>query len=375
MIYIVVFIISLFCIKLACKFRYSSKSLFILLSLIGLLIPCLLAAFRDLSIGTDVKIYVERIFEAAFNYDDFYTFYLYPNSTVRDILYLLVNYICSKISPEISLLFFVNEVLVIIPIYIALLKSNKNSNSIVIGMLIFYLFFYNATFNMARQSIALSFSILALSYLNNKQSKYFFIYSVISCLFHSSAIVLFPIYLIYKFYENKKNNAYKKFAIDVVLIGVVIVCVYFLPQILKLLSSMGIYTEKFNSILSTYVRNDINWMNTLFYILIYVFINFNKNILKDRIPNFRFYSYISLLCIFILQLGAVVKYSERIGYYLFYPILFLVIPKLAPLSLNKIKKIELRNCIIIFSVFIIYWFFWIVLLQYHDTYPYVFYRG
>ena len=83
----------------------------------------------------------------------------------------------------------------------------------------------------------------------------------------------------------------------------------------------------------------------------------------------------SFICIFILQLGAVIIYSDRIGYYAFYPVLFIVLPKLAPASFRKITKQEFRNLILIIAVFIIYWLFWIVIQNYHETFPYVFYNS
>ena len=91
MIYVLMFVTSLFFLKIACIFRKNNKLLFLLFSIIGILLPCLLAAFRDLSIGTDIKVYIQPLFNSASWYSDFYTYFLHPNSSINDILYLLLT--------------------------------------------------------------------------------------------------------------------------------------------------------------------------------------------------------------------------------------------------------------------------------------------
>ena len=376
MIYVLMFVTSLFFLKIACIFRKNNKLLFLLFSIIGILLPCLLAAFRDLSIGTDIKVYIQPLFNSASWYSDFYTYFLHPNSSINDILYLLLTFICQHLSKNISFLFFMIELLVVVPIYLTLLRSNKESNNIILGMFIFYMFFYNATFNMARQSIALAFSVLAMTYLNEKKDFKFILLSIIAYLFHSSAIVMLLIYIFYKYKNNIKIYSFKKSIVEFLIIIAIMCFILFLPKILSIFISLGFDSLKFNSILTKYsMALDINWVNTLFYVYICLIINLNEGYLKNKMQDFAFYKFMSFICIFVLQLGAVIKYSDRIGYYAFYPVLFIVLPKLAPASFRKITKQEFRNLILITAVFIIYWLFWIVIQNYHETFPYVFYNS
>lgn len=377
MIYVIAFISSLIFIRIACAFRKNNKPLFWLFSIVGILIPCLLAAFRDLSIGTDVKVYIKPLFDSASWYGDFQTYFLHPNSMIDDVLYLLMTFICRKISSHISLLFFVIEVLVMVPVYVALLRSNRQkNNSVVLGMFIFFMFFYHTSFNMARQSIALSFSILAMTYLDDNKNIKFLILSIIAFLFHNSAIILFPVFIFYKYKNKLKENSFHQTVIEFLVIIAILFAIAFLPKIISVLISLGIDSTKFSSILSNFSRSlDIPWVNTAFYLFICWLIVINRKMLKDQVTHFNFYSFMSFICILILQLGAVVKYSERIGYYIFYPILFLVLPKLAPFSLKKMTKLEFRNLSLVIGIFIAYWGFWIVLQNYHETFPYVFFGG
>lgn len=375
MIYILVFTLSLLCFKWAQYFnKNQNKKFFYFFSVLGIIIPCLLAAVRDLSMGTDTDTYVKRIFEQAIVDNNLFTFVQHPNSAVKDFLYLFTSFICARFTKNISVLLFVNELLVILPLYIALVKSNKKSGSIVFGMFIFFMFFYNQSFNLTRQSIAISFSILAIHYLNEKKDLKFIFLSIIACLYHSTALILLLIYVLYKIEDKFKKYpikiSYFNRILSILMVGIII----FFPSFVSILIKIGIAPGKLTHFLNSYSLGlNINWTNTLFYLFIALIINVNK--LKNKISNFKFYKFGSILCLLILQFGARIKFAERIGYYLFYPIIFLTLPKLVVDEENTITKNSLINTILISIVFIIYWFFWIIIQRYHETYPFVFYGG
>lgn len=373
MIYIFTFIISILILSIALYFRKKNKILFLIFSILGLAVPCILAALRDNSIGTDVNVYIYPLFKTAKNYEEFSAFCLYKNSSIDDILYLLTTFICAKFSNEASLLYFVNEALVIVPLYIALLKMNEKNNSIIIGMFIFFMFFYNQTFNMARQSIAISFALLSLSYIITGKSKRAIFTNIIACLFHKSAIINFLILMYYKLLKNKKISNDMKKIMSFAILVIVLVSVIALPQIMSLLASANILASKFNNMLANSVRGEIVWTNTLFYIFIWMFILLNKKKFSAKIQDYDFFEFLSLLSVFILHMGVAIKFSDRIGYYVFYAVLFFLLPKLIPENSNCMKKNEVLNANIIIAIFIVYWVFWIIIQRYHETYPYIFY--
>lgn len=68
-------------------------------------------------------------------------------------------------------------------------------------MLLYYFSMYNVSLNIMRQTIAVSFVTLAVTYLFDKQYKPYFVLMVIAFAMHSSAILgfgIFPMYLFYK---------------------------------------------------------------------------------------------------------------------------------------------------------------------------------
>lgn len=377
MIYFLMFISSIILIYLGNRLKNKNKIISSVCEIMGILLPCFLAAFRHISIGTDTDVYVIRLFNTALkDKNGFIHFYQNPYSNVSEILYLFVTYVCSRISSNIGVLFFVNEALVIIPIYIALKRINKNNiNAISLGMFIFYTFFYNMSLNIARQSIAIAFTVLAFSYIGQKDKLKFLFFSFIAFLFHRTAIVLIPILGLYTFIESKKIDNLTKTNVKIIILFVLFIGIIFFKQILSGIIYMGVFSKYFSMILDKYVRNpiDFNQFNTIIYSILYMVIYINRKFLDKEIYNFSFYKYISLLSIFILQLGGIVRFSDRIGHYILFPAIFILIPKIMPESLEKIKNRK-AFCTIttIIVAFCIYWVFWILIQNVHETYPYLY---
>lgn len=365
LVYIITFLFSLAMFKLANTNSKYSK----IFSILGVLLPCLVAAFRSLSIGTDVQVYINLLFQTALKSNSFSS---YANlvSNVSDIGYLLLTYLCSRITSNISLLFFFLELLTILPIYIALKRVYGKNNAVIWGMFLFFMFFFNQSLNMARQSIAISFFILAITYLEENKRKKYFLFSLIGYLFHSSCIVSIPIYLLYRYLNSEKDRTIFKIMVTCILIALV----FFLPNAFYLAYKFGIVSAgKYYLYVSQYMREsiDISYINIIIYTFVFIYVILNKNNIKNVFTNTKFFQFCAFISIIILQFGSIIKYSDRIGYYLFYPILFLVLPSTLNYKKDKKTKNEFSKRLFIFIVFTIYWLYWIVILKYNATYPYI----
>lgn len=210
-VYVSGFAISILFIKLAQ--RYSTKGIsFLSLSFLALLIPCCIAGWRALTIGTDINVYAAPMFNIAKSsksLNDFLntTWYMvYTKKTISDIElgYDLLVYISAKVFGSIQALLFLTEVLVIVPVYTALVKMRKQIPTWV-GMLTFYLMYYNLSLNIMRQSIAMSFILLAFSYLFVESRKGFIIYFGTAVLFHKSALLGIIILIIYLYLVKERS--------------------------------------------------------------------------------------------------------------------------------------------------------------------------
>lgn len=375
MIYIITFLLSLLFIYLSIKTYHKNKIVSKIFEIFGILLPCLLAALRDYSIGTDVEVYVEPLFKVSLQFDSFFSFYAYAVNAVKDFLYLLTTFACSHISNNIGFLFFVLELLVILPIYIALKKRFNKSNCVLLGMLLFYLFFYNQSFNMARQSISISFIILGLSFLDENKSKSFLFCFLIACLFHNTAIVFFAIFLLYKIISSKKINKKIKFLIEITIVIIAISGIFFLPQYIKFAENIGLVNLiKYDTYINKYLREniDISFIHSTIYLFVcLVLLKYNKRI-KENEKNASYYLFTSILSFIFLQFGSIISYAERIGYYVFYPILITIVPYIIFNKNSKLLKDDFYVLCITILIFFTYWIVWICLLNYNGTFPYVF---
>ncbi len=377
MIYVLVFALSLIFFKIALRFRKERKQLFILFSGLGLFLPSFLAGIRSINMGTDVNVYILPLFIGAGSFDSFFKFVLHKQSSISDILYLLLTYICRLISDDYFLLFFMITFLSMITIYIALLIDNNNKQSesksnsnILLGMLLYFLFMYNSTFNMARQSIAIGFIVLGFAFLRNNNKKNCYISILVASLFHNTAIITIPFIFLYNYIKNKGESYKKNNLFEIIIILLTILMVVLSPILLNYLSSISFLKNplKFYSIWGNI--HEFNFSNTIFYIVIFLIVNSTTDMLKKCVNDYNYYRLISILSIILIQLGVAVKFMDRITFYVFYPLIFLVISKLSFKNVNTKK--ELLISVFVYLLFIAYWVYWIVYLGYHGTYPFQF---
>ena len=128
-IYIVVFVISIFLLYL--KNRVKNKWLKKILIILALMLPCILAGLRHHSIGTDVDVYVSRLFDLAVrskSFSDFLTLkwwrvWTYVYVSDFEIGFTFFVYLISKMFSNLQVLLFFIQLLIIIPIYIGVRKN------------------------------------------------------------------------------------------------------------------------------------------------------------------------------------------------------------------------------------------------------------
>ena len=159
---------------------------------IAVLLPSLLAGMRDNSVGIDVEVYIVRDMKTACSLQvQSLTDCFAALDRAPEYLYMLLVYICSRITADEGLLLFFIQFFTIGPLAMAAVKLRKEI-SIPLAMATYLFCFYNNTLNMMRQSISCAFILLgAVYYFNNKMKiniKTVICY-VIACLFHNSGIM------------------------------------------------------------------------------------------------------------------------------------------------------------------------------------------
>ena len=232
--YIITFIFSyLFLRKANKRENIGKKGIFF--ELIALAVLSFLAAIRDSSVGTDVKLYVEPVFELSKKYGFSNINYIWYNVEVG---YKLLNCFVSTFTSSFSVYLFIQQYLFLLFSLIGIKKINRENYSFT--YLIFLFLFYNMSLNIVRQSMAIGLSLCAIGYLLEDDIKKFFPFMILAFFFHKSAIILLLVFFMYMLY---KHNRKKMFSVIFLISFVSIMFAMFFPYLVKIFSGFGILNQ------------------------------------------------------------------------------------------------------------------------------------
>lgn len=379
MIYIAFFLVSciFFWLSEKCKSGFS-KNFF---AVIAILIPCILAGLRADTVGTDVKVYVEPLYNAAKESHTFSAymkqrwFVIWRYMYVKDfeIGFSLLVFFIQKIGGSFATVLFVIQMLIIGPIFFGLKKMHK-PYPIFFGMFVFYCLFYNTSLNMMRQWIAMAILFMAFPYLVSEEKKKYCILVLVACLFHNSAIMGFAILAVYM-YSTKRKDSIKiaNFKLDEAMSPIKI----FVYGCVALLSLNIITTILSYTVLSKYVGYIQG--DTGLYLLpsqiflrlpiILLFVIRWKRILKeDRLAPF--YGSMLVLDLLASQLMSINAYAFRIGSF-FSEYNMLSYSAMVYAGNRKYRTNRYVTLLYVLVDMLCYWAYYYVITGAHETFPYV----
>ena len=180
------------------------------LVVVGLLLPVLLAAMRDPSVGRDVGTYLAPLSEKALeasNPADFFSRIWWSRAT-RDIepLFAMLVFVSTKASGGIWGTFFLLEALNMALVFSAtqllnarLRKIGARPVSVALCVTIYLLLFYNLSLSVFRQSLALLIGLVAVLLWMDERAPYALPCLVLAMLVHSTSafcIVLIAVWQI-----------------------------------------------------------------------------------------------------------------------------------------------------------------------------------
>lgn len=363
--YLITFILSEVLLIGWAKTRKNNKKLSIILVAIALCIPCLLASLRSMTVGVDTYAYKELYFDSAINHSSFFS-YLETQNTSSEVLFHLVVWLSARFM-NVESMFFILQLLSIIPVFLAL-NLSKDKKVVIIGMLFFYLFAYNESFNMIRQSISLSFSILSIALLYMKKSKIAVCNTIVAILFHNSAVIMVPI-MAFVAIMRRVNQKWGSF-LGFVSAACIMLGVFLMQEIIALLNSLlsikaidkyAGYSERFSSVSFNYP------VFVIWVLLVILAILFIKK-MNDK-AEYKAYLYFGIIYIFSFFANVIIHYSNRAFFYLGYPFVITFLPNLIVEQKNKGEGKFLL--IIIAFTLGIYWLLSNVIWNYNQTIPYV----
>lgn len=380
MIYIAVFLMSCFLIWLSEK--SPSRNVGKLLAFIAILLPCILAGMRADAIGTDVKVYVEPMYNAAKQSTNFssymsqrwYVIWRYMYVDKFEIGFTTLVYLIEKLGGSLGTVLFFIHVLIVAPVYLGLKKMNK-PYPVCLGMLVFYLLFYNTSLNMMRQWIAMSILFYGLSYLITNEKKKYFITIVVACLFHTSALIGVGIYFLYIYSQMQRE--YIKIAnfrlsdslapVKVFVYGCIVLLS--LNVIAVLLRTFGLarYVGYIQGSGSIYLMP--NQIVLRLPIIILFIIRWKKMLAEDELTPF--YGSMMVLDLLASQLISINVYAFRIASF-FSEYNMLSYLALVYAGNRKYRTNRYVALLYVLAYMVYYWIYYYVITGTHATFPYMF---
>ena len=267
--------------------------------------------------------------------------------------------------------YFAYQLLIVSCTYIGAYR-HKDKISLPFTMLVWYLMFYNLTYNAIRQAMAISIIFMEMDKLETKQYLKFSIAVLIASLFHYSAYIAFVMLLgahIVVMSKNVQKNLWLK---SIVLYGALLSAVFARPIIGLLINTVPAIS-KYSYALTSAKFSETAAQNTLVVIMLgelLMFLLYRKKadqvfLHTSGIGNIEFYQFNILVCV-VFQLairffvGRVLLYSEFIN----------IIAIAAIPNFVKEKHLRFMVAMVVLAVMTYYWVRMYAVLHLHETWPY-----
>ena len=366
MIYIYVFTISTFFCFLSELFD-KKKIIFlsIFFSICSIAIVSIFSGYRNDNIGTDMQIYGNFVFNYSLNFNSFKNFYNFSEGVFKlEPGYMLLNYIVSRLTNLPYNFYLVCATITQTLFYYSFKLMNKHISQ-TLGWISYLLLFYGSTFNIIRQSLALSIFLFGFSLLITNKNKIFSVTIILSSyLFHSSALII-SLFVIALYYFILKSKNVEKF-VNITIITSIFLFMFFTP-FSNILMNSGILPQRYSVYLIGYSSGvGFSILSLLLKIIIGLIFLWRYNDLKS---NKLFFFYICMFAFDFLfyQLRIVNVVFSRASYY-FFVFQFISIPSVIKIIPEKTDKLTLTIIYLIFLL--VTWYYQIVISGSNEIYPY-----
>lgn len=358
LIYLIVFLIVIILTFIAQIVYKKNKYVSYGISAVCIMILSLFAALRANTVGSDVLTYGLESFNKV---GQFSSLFDYINSFDSEPAYYLLNYIIYYLTNNIHVFFFILQLINVIIVYNIAYKEKEN---MWLCVLIYLMLWYNASFNILRQTTALFIMLFAFRYLEKNKLLKYYICVFIAFLFHKSSLIYVVMPILNKLFNSKKYNI-------VYFIMIILMCLIYYAfgeEIISYISNVLPYFSRYATYFSIQETN----FNIKYFLVKLVIVMgtllFVGNIYNKKSNNFLIYSMILETLLYINS--DFIRYGYRISYFftLYYIIL---IPRIDSSLMKETNRKIFRLFIV--STFLFFWYFRNVRVGYDATIPYMFY--
>lgn len=351
--YIIVFSISILLSYLSS--RIDNKKIGNLINILNLLFLTLISGLRY-GIGTDYnKVYLPFFLELKNNV-------IKNRMRSFEIGYVLINKIVIFFGGNFTCVCLIMSFLTILFLYKGL-NNYRNKSSFTLGLFFYLILYYQKSFNLVRQMLAVSIAFFAMKFLKKDNFKYV-ILILFASLFQRTVLIMLIIPLVQKIYENKKYIFLQIFS--------------FFMMVFAILnfSKIGVFLEKLNMEYYSYYFNEnastgitINYFIRILPVILLGLIVYKK--LKEDREMLLFYNLYVVGAILMLLGYVTSTYGERIAIYFMIYQIVLIPYLLQKVCENKksIKKIFIVSFVLVINVYM--WYNDFILNKREETIPYV----
>lgn len=231
---------------------------------------------------------------------------------------VVVSMLIAKFTDNALWLFFIiTFITTMINLYV--ISRLSKDYAVVVLLMFFSLFFFDGIY-LIKQVTAVAFANLAFYSLVRERKGRYFIYSLIACLFHSTAVIMLPMYLIFRKSGSKKAyvTAFAVFVALFVYLGPLIKVLFpnipFVSQYLTM-ESYG-YTLGGGSTAS-FIKGIPFYIITILSIV-------NREALKKELKHADLYIMSSAFYSMFWMLTFNMYWFYRVGWYLMFPVLIMI---------------------------------------------------
>lgn len=289
----------------------------------------LFAGLRSDVVGPDTSQYSYAFSNAEEYLKDGLSFFFLSGNNESEPGYMVINYVFYKLFDNYNLFKFICSTLAIVPAIVVIYKYAVNK---CIALLIFFTLpvYSMMGMSMMRQGCAFGLFLLAFHYIIERKWKQYFLSVLIASFFHTSAIILLPLYYLYSLPYKRVYNIWI----------IIIICLTF---------SFSTIIFSFLSHFSRmkYEAGDAGGLGMLLFMLFLLFSTYliKESYLKQPLIKFQLYLLVfTILCWLIgMNLAAVFRLAAYTEFFIciFIPNLYNLI------SIKFVKRLMvLFTCII-----------------------------
>lgn len=312
-IYVCTFLLSSFLFLLSAK---TKKMFSVLMQGLGIVLPCLVAAFRDETIGTDLTVYGTYVYQGTQHVSLFHAINVYSDNPVGFVTYA---WLINLVHGSFQIYLFGIELLIILPTYLCF-KYFAQKNTW-ICMIVYYFIFYGISLNIMKQMIAISLGMLAFRMYYEKQNTKGVLLSISALLFHQTAFVVFLMYPLYEIYKKFANSSW--FKKIVFYCTSALCCVLIFACFQRIIGFISVMKESYSFITENEGNGEF-MLSPIIYLLFILLLHFfsryalrknNETSLGILYNTFFYFEYLSVFGLIFLETQVLTLGVARFGYY------------------------------------------------------------